>query len=186
MKPWLHDILACPICKFYPLDLTIFSYENDEDFFKELLDNYTIRDLNYHLNEKIPNWIEEENQIYIKDNIIIEKTNIKEYFSLIKSSLEELNYVNDNTSYKYSKKCFNLAKTDIKNKILKYSESLNQKKIDDILPELNFINRLKIEIEIDKGLLFCSQCNRWYPIIDTIPFMLPCLLYTSPSPRDRS
>jgi uncharacterized protein YbaR (Trm112 family) len=27
--------------------------------------------------------------------------------------------------------------------------------------------------EIDEGLLICKNCNRWYPIIESIPHMLP-------------
>ena len=27
--------------------------------------------------------------------------------------------------------------------------------------------------EIVSGILVCSKCNRWYPIIDEIPHMLP-------------
>jgi len=27
--------------------------------------------------------------------------------------------------------------------------------------------------EIAEGLLFCTECNRWYPISDEIPQMLP-------------
>lgn len=27
--------------------------------------------------------------------------------------------------------------------------------------------------EIEEGLLLCTQCNRWYPIIEDIPHMLP-------------
>jgi len=30
-----------------------------------------------------------------------------------------------------------------------------------------------IKHEIVEGLLFCESCNRWYPIIDEIPRMLP-------------
>ncbi len=30
-----------------------------------------------------------------------------------------------------------------------------------------------IKKEITEGVLFCRQCNRWYPIIDGIPHMLP-------------
>ena len=36
-----------------------------------------------------------------------------------------------------------------------------------------FLNKLKIEIEIETGLLFCPECRRWFPIIETIPQMLP-------------
>jgi uncharacterized protein YbaR (Trm112 family) len=45
--------------------------------------------------------------------------------------------------------------------------------IDTILPELYLLNKFKTEIEIETGLLFCSQCKRWFPIIETIPQMLP-------------
>lgn len=27
--------------------------------------------------------------------------------------------------------------------------------------------------EIEEGLLVCNNCNRWYPIIEAIPHMLP-------------
>ncbi len=27
--------------------------------------------------------------------------------------------------------------------------------------------------EIDEGILICSECGRWYPIMETIPHMLP-------------
>ncbi|MEM2843241.1 MAG: Trm112 family protein [Candidatus Bathyarchaeia archaeon] len=27
--------------------------------------------------------------------------------------------------------------------------------------------------EVVEGLIFCSSCKRWYPIIDEIPHMLP-------------
>jgi len=27
--------------------------------------------------------------------------------------------------------------------------------------------------EINEGILLCTECGRWYPIIETIPHMLP-------------
>jgi uncharacterized protein YbaR (Trm112 family) len=27
--------------------------------------------------------------------------------------------------------------------------------------------------EIEEGIMLCSECGRWYPIIETIPHMLP-------------
>lgn len=27
--------------------------------------------------------------------------------------------------------------------------------------------------EVVEGLIVCKQCNRWYPIIEEIPYMLP-------------
>jgi len=50
---------------------------------------------------------------------------------------------------------------------------LTDQSIDSILPELYFLNKFKTEIEIESGLLFCPKCKRWFPIIETIPQMLP-------------
>jgi uncharacterized protein len=31
----------------------------------------------------------------------------------------------------------------------------------------------KEELTIEEGILFCNKCNRFYPIIDEIPILLP-------------
>ena len=45
MKPWLFDILACPIDKHFPLELYIFSFGTIEDVFQSFINNYKKRDL---------------------------------------------------------------------------------------------------------------------------------------------
>ncbi|MFX0013605.1 MAG: Trm112 family protein [Promethearchaeota archaeon] len=40
-------------------------------------------------------------------------------------------------------------------------------------PELELYVFKENEREIETGLIFCSQCNRYYPIKGTIPVMLP-------------
>ena len=42
-------------------------------------------------------------------------------------------------------------------------------KIEDIY----FINWYFQFSEIDEGVIYCEKCSRWYPIIETIPQMLP-------------
>ena len=37
----------------------------------------------------------------------------------------------------------------------------------------NGSDRDKEELTIEEGILFCNKCNRFYPIIDEIPIMLP-------------
>src|SRR5215210_9070646 len=37
----------------------------------------------------------------------------------------------------------------------------------------NGSDREKEELTIEEGILYCSKCNRFYPIIDEIPIMLP-------------
>ena len=172
MKPWLFNLLACPICKDYPLKLYIFSFESEEQGFKGYLNSYKNKDLTYRETHQIPNIIEDD-EIYIKDNIIVEETTLKEYLRELISILEECKYIIDKTTYKISKKCFSLASEEIKDIFLDYKEDIKRKEVETLLPEIIFLNKLLIDTEIETGILFCNKCSRWFPIIDSIPRMLP-------------
>ncbi|TFG29900.1 MAG: hypothetical protein EU532_02240 [Promethearchaeota archaeon] len=173
MKPWLFDILACPIDKHFPLKLYIFAYETKQSEFEIFLNVYENRDLVQIQKEEIIKIIEEDEKYYIRDNIIIEKNLIEDYLNLLLSSINELENIIDKSPYEFSKKCYDLIKTKIKQNIIEFSHKINIKTIEQILPELYFINKIKIDIEIDSGILLCEQCHRWFPIIQTIPQMLP-------------
>ena len=173
MKPWLFDILACPIDKHFPLKLFIFSFETELSEFKKFLDIYEKRNIVDINNEGIIEISTDDKTSYIKDNIIIEKSTAKKYLKLIIESIDELANIYDKTSNIIAKECFHLIINDFKVKILNFSEDLNIEKIDEIIPELFLLNKIKTEIEIESGLLFCDKCHRWFPIIDTIPQMLP-------------
>ena len=173
MKPWLLDILACPIDKHFPLDLYVFSYETNEEEFKKILNSFEKRDISLIKNENIIEIHMEKGKIYIRDDIVIEKSSIDTYLNLIISSIKEVNYIHDKSLSKLSKHCFNIIKHDIKDKITNLPYSLELEQIENILPELYFLNKIKIETEVETGLLLCSECMRWYPIIETIPQMLP-------------
>ena len=173
MKPWLFDILACPMDKHFPLKLYIFSYETELVDFKSFLSKYEQRDLEFIKNEKIIEIIQDEGAYFIKDNVVIEKKSIEMYLKLIVSSINELDNIIDKSSLDISKKCFEIALTEIRDKLIEFSKNININQIDSILPEIYLINKLKIDTEIESGLLFCEKCNRWFPIIETIPQMLP-------------
>ncbi|TFG24286.1 MAG: hypothetical protein EU529_04730 [Promethearchaeota archaeon] len=173
MKPWLFDILACPMDKYFPLKLFIFSFETKPDEFQSILDIYQERDLDLIKKQKIIEISEEKGNLYVKDNIIIEKNTAETYFKLLISSINELNNIIDKSTHDITKKCFALILTEIQDKILEFSKNINVEKIENLLPELYFVNKIKIETEIESGLIFCEKCNRWFPIIETIPQMLP-------------
>lgn len=173
MKPWLCDILACPIDKFFPLDLFIFSFETSEERFKEIISVYENRDINQILDEKIIEIQEEQGTLYLKDDIVIEKSVIDVYLNSIISSVNEVEHLHDKSSNKLSKQCFSIITQDLKNKLVQFTEKKDLEKIEDIFPELYLLNKIKTEIEIKSGLLFCEECKRWYPVIETIPQMLP-------------
>ena len=173
MKPWLFDILACPIDKFFPLELFIFSLETSSEDIQSFVNIYKNRDIKVINDEEIINIYNEEGGQYYRDNIVIQKQKLEEYLELIISSIDELEYINDNSPNKLITKCFDILKTEIKEKIIKFSKNQEVKQFNQILPELYLLNKFKLEIEIKSGILFCKKCGRWYPIIETIPQMLP-------------
>lgn len=171
MKPWLLDILACPMDKFFPLKLYIFSYETTAEEFKEFL---AIRaSLILAKKEKIVEILRESGKLYLKDNVIIEKNPIETYLTLIISSVKEMDNIIDKSSNEYSKQCLSTIQSEVKKKIEDFSKNINPAQIENLLPELVFLNKIKIETEIESGLLFCEKCKRWFPIKETIPQMLP-------------
>ena len=173
MKPWLCDILACPIDKFFPLDLYIFSFETTKDEFKEIIKVYENRDINRIKDENIIQIQEDKGDLYLKDDIVIERSSVEVYLNLIISSVKEVDKLHDKSSIQLSKQCFRIIRQDIKDKLVNFVDNREFEKIENILPELYLINKIKTETEINTGLLFCEECKRWYPIIETIPQMLP-------------
>ncbi len=173
MKPWLFDILACPMDKHFPLKLYIFSYENSDNDFEKILKIYEDKDLDSIKKEDLIEIIEENKNVFIKDNIVIEKNPIAKYIELIILSIAELENIFDKSKSEISKKCFKVILTDIKKKIMDFSQNIETNPIDNLLPELYLLNKIKLEVEIETGILFCEKCNRWFPIIETIPQMLP-------------
>ncbi|MHA1804843.1 MAG: Trm112 family protein [Promethearchaeota archaeon] len=173
MKPWLFDILACPIDKHFPLKLFIFGYETPIEKFQSILNIYAHRDLKLIKNKKIVEISKENENLVVKDNIILDFTPLDQYLKKIIASIEELEHVEDRSGNELSIKCFELSRTTIKQKLLEFQDHMKPEKLDSILPELVFLNQVKLEMEIETGILFCEKCKRWYPIVETIPQMLP-------------
>ena len=173
MKPWLSDILACPIDKYFPLELIIFTFETSEKVFKEMLEVYDKKDITSIKKDGIIEFEQEDGELLLKDEIVIEKSKFDKYINLILASVKEVDNIQDNSLYKLSKRCIHIIQNEIKQKIKTISNNFTNKDIDNVLPELYLLNKFKTEVEIETGILFCSECNRWFPIIETIPQMLP-------------
>jgi uncharacterized protein YbaR (Trm112 family) len=103
----------------------------------------------------------------------LEKTPLVSYLKLIKQSLDELDYIHDLSGIESSKTLLNYIRTTIYNKLKTTIQNSSENNLDALLPELVIINKFKFEIEIETGVLLCPECKRWFPIIDTIPQMLP-------------
>ena len=169
MKPGLLDILACPICKYYPLKLYIFKWETSEGTFKHV--SNIISSLNLQnliefitkLNEEP--FIKIQNDL-ISDELIREPCSEENYLKNLNEKKETFISIAD-ASNSISKDVLNSIQTDYFNRL----ESA--KKISNLLFELNIINWFAFGIEIENGLINCEKCKRWYPIVETIPQMLP-------------
>jgi uncharacterized protein YbaR (Trm112 family) len=173
MRFWLFNILACPIDKYYPLTLYIFSYENSLDDFNSFIDLFKQREISNINQENIINIEKKNADLIIKDDIIIEENKIDRYLQLIISTIDEFEHIYDRTSNELSKVCINIIKNEIKQSIQNYLKNLTPNNINKIMPELLFLNKIETNVEIESGILFCSKCQRWYPIIEAIPQMLP-------------
>jgi uncharacterized protein YbaR (Trm112 family) len=174
MKPWLFDILACPIDKHFPLKLYIFCYETTENEFNEFLDIFENRNLDTIKREEIISISSHEESLFIKDGISIKRIPFSEYLNLIKVSIKELDNLIDKSEIQPVKKCLEILNKHVMEKLNNLSkEHISLNKIEEVLPELYLLNKFKLDTEIDSGLLFCEECLRWFPIIESIPQMLP-------------
>ena len=153
MKPWLLNILACPIDKHHPLEAYFYSWETAED---EL--------------EKINNDAGKPNAVFKK-----------QYRHLAKQiadgtiSLNALNEIRDWTDSLPSAELY----MDVKKFIdkLGIEEDKSEESLLARYPEgLDVLYRYLNLVEVEEGLIRCPECDRWYPIgsaVETIPELMP-------------
>jgi uncharacterized protein YbaR (Trm112 family) len=161
----LLEILACPIDKEHPLKLFIFSFDTPEDQIEQILSSVG--------DSKVINLSRKDRELFLKDKIITKLTPLEDYLNQIQSKIDLLeqvvNYSTNMASNKYIKK----IKSDVQKRIAEFSSTHQISQIEKILPDLFLLNKFLLEIKINTGVLLCQKCNRWYPIFDAIPQLLP-------------
>ena len=194
MKLWLLEILACPIDKAFPLELTVLKWqdeENSDDKINQLIEMYKNgqvlppkTETPLHLE------IKDDNKIYINDFLILKPTPFNEYLQELIQKLAELDLVHDLSQWQGKialKLCSETIKGNLQdalNKITKMNKTSptqeeqenSEKKMkiyEGIILDLEFLNLFKYNLEIDEGVIKCPKCKRWFPIFETIPQMLP-------------
>lgn len=169
MKLWLLDILACPVegCKSYPLKLKIFTWETKKYEFKKVNEDLEKKDLIF-LKKSLKGKItikESGSTVSIEDEMTKEPAPLKEYLKTFKEKLDILKTIED------------LSETPSAQLIKKAQEIKKDKLPTSLTPELNtqihLLNWLLYRAEVEEGIMLCEKCGRWYPIIETIPHMLP-------------
>jgi len=187
MKPLLLDILACPICKYYPLKLEILKWETSENKFTKILEAYKNKDFDYLTKEtKIRRGkdrvddavsITGNGEIILKDEMVRTQSKVQDYLTEVVLKLENFQVIGDLSEGGYSV-CLDLIKSKIITRFLDAKSEIADKKtqkkiVEDIKPDIYLLNWFFQFSEIEEGIIHCEKCARWYPIIETIPQMLP-------------
>jgi len=153
MKPWLLNILACPIDKHHPLRAYFFCWETSEEEMQKLVTEIGL----------------------FKERFKKNSRNLAKQLIDGTISPQAIRVIEDRSASKYSKLIFSEAL-----KSLDKIEAVKNKSEDLLLKsfqsELNILNCFLNLVEVESGLLVCSKCERWYPIgssVKTIPELLP-------------
>jgi uncharacterized protein YbaR (Trm112 family) len=153
MKPWLLNILACPIDKHHPLEAYFFKWETGSDEMEKMnreagTPSKYFRKQYQHLAKQIA------------DGTI---------------SPPALKEIRDETGSTDALELYGYVKNFIDR--LRYEEELSEDKLIKDYPEgIDILYRYLNLIEVEEGLLRCSKCGRWYPIgsaVETIPELMP-------------
>jgi uncharacterized protein YbaR (Trm112 family) len=153
LKPWLLNILACPIDKHHPLEAYFYTWETPEDELEKI--NRDAGKPNAYFKKQYEHLAKQ-----IKDTTI-SLAAVKEIKDMTDSKETEQLYLD--VSKFLDKLEFEDDKTSA-NLLSKYPEGL-----DVLYRYLNLV-------EVDQGLILCPECGRWYPIgsaVETIPELMP-------------
>jgi uncharacterized protein YbaR (Trm112 family) len=193
MRIWLLDILACPICKHYPLDLRILSWETDEKTFSTVesaFKSHQLPALQENCILTLPNGtkdkcikIIENGQLQVEDEFSREKKPFADYLRIVSEKIKSTQTIDDATASSATK-VLEQIKTKAIDDITKTSKEVetagskastsDQKRIlQGILPDMHLLNWYFFLTEVDEAIINCKKCQRWYPVIGTIPHMLP-------------
>ena len=153
MKPWLLNILACPIDKHHPLEAYFFSWETPEE---EM--------------DRLSSEAGQQSQEYMKNYEHLAK-------QLVDGTISPPAIINikDASGSMASKGLLAIA-VDALARLKQAKEMCEEDLLKEFPQDIDALYRFMNLIEVDSGLLVCSECGRWYPIgsaVETIPEMLP-------------
>lgn len=153
MKPWLLNILACPIDKNHPLDAHFFTWENTDEEVEKI--NRDAGSPNKYFKKQYQHLTKQ-----IEDKTV---------------SPQSLKIIVDHTG--------SMDAEALRTDVLKFLDRLELEENKDSgallgsYPEgVDILYRYLNLLEVEEGILQCSECGRWYPIgstVGTIPELLP-------------
>jgi uncharacterized protein YbaR (Trm112 family) len=153
MKPWLLNILACPIDKHHPLEARFFSWETSEEEMRKIASEAGLPSVHFRKNYE-----------HLAKQIVDGTISIP--------ALRDIEDISDSNAAKGLLAIVVDAAARLKQEQDVCEEDLLKDHPEDIDALYKYLNL----IEVDSGLLVCPECGRWYPIgsaVETIPEMLP-------------
>jgi uncharacterized protein YbaR (Trm112 family) len=134
----------------------------------------------------------EKGKILIRDWNKVNPESIEKYLTYYREFLDEFELITDDSDNKTAIIIQNIVKTTIKDKVNRFCEENDFKNFNEIedkvadesiysfirtmepiFQDLLLLNYYLFFMEIDEGILICPKCSRWFPIIETIPRILP-------------
>jgi uncharacterized protein YbaR (Trm112 family) len=153
MKPWLLNILACPIDKHHPLQARFFSWETGEDEMRKIASEAGLP--NAHFKRNYQHLAKQ-----LLDGTISPPA--------MRSTSDHSDSVNS--------QALQAVALDAIARLEKLTDACEEDLLRDFLEDIDALYRFFNLIEVKEGLLVCPKCGRWYPIgsaVETIPEMLP-------------
>lgn len=152
MKPWLLNVLACPIDKHHPLEAYFYKWETTDDELEKI--NRDAGKPNKHFSKQYGHLSKQ-----ITDGTI---------------SMASLKEIKDETGNSYTLKLL----ADVSKFVarLEYEPELTVDTLKKYPEGVDILYRYLNLIEVEEGLLRCPECGRWYPIgnsVETIPELMP-------------
>ena len=153
LKPWLLNVLACPIDKYHPLEAYFYKWDTPDDEFEKI--NREAGNQNKYFSKHYRNLAKQIFDGTISPpsiKAIVDQTESRHSLELQANALkflDRLEYYEINT---------------MEGLLVRYPDG-----IDILYRYLNLI-------EVKEGLLRCPICSRWYPIgssVETIPELMP-------------
>lgn len=153
MKPWLLNILACPIDKHHPLEVYFYSWETIEEELDKI--NRDAGKVSQHFTKQYKHLAKQ-----IEDGTV---------------SIPAIQSITDQTESPHTASLL----IDVKKYLnrLEIDENRSPEHLLSSYPEgIDILYRYLNLIEVDEGLIRCPECGRWYPIgnsVETIPELMP-------------
>lgn len=153
MKPWLLNILACPIDKHHPLEARFFSWETSQE---------EMRKIASEAGEPSPHFRKSYGHLtkQLRDGTISPSA---------MRAIEDLTGSEDSAGLL-------AGAVEAVGRLEQALDKPEEELLRDFPEEIDRLYRFLNLVEVDGGLLVCPECGRWYPVgsaVETIPELLP-------------